>query len=181
MLVLLIVIIMMMVVKIPLLCLFKKCFQLIIKSILLSHSLNKLCSCKLLPLSCNYRSLVIVLSEKSYTLIKLFLRKPLCMAEYKTACISDLIVKELTEVLLIHFTLLRIYNSCKSVKLNIVSINVFNCSDNIAELTYTRRLNKNSVGLILFKHLNESFSEVTYKTAADASLIHFSDLNTCVL
>ena len=78
-----------------------------------------------------------MLSEKSYALVKLFLRKPLSMTEYQTACIGDLIVKKFTKVLLIHFTLFGINNGCKAVELNIVSINVFNCSDNIAELSYT--------------------------------------------
>ena len=58
------------------------------------------------------------------------------MAEYDTACICDLIVEKLTEVLLIHLALLCIYDSSKAVELNIVSVYILNSTDNVTELTY---------------------------------------------
>ena len=54
------------------LSLFKKSLQLIIESVLLSHSVNKLLTCELIPLSCNDRSNGIELLEASYYLVYLF-------------------------------------------------------------------------------------------------------------
>ncbi len=66
------VLIMVMVVMMLMLSLFKKSLQLIIESVLLSHSVNKLLTCELIPLSCNDRSNGIELLEASYYLVYLF-------------------------------------------------------------------------------------------------------------
>ena len=68
----LILIVMVMVVMMLMLSLFKKSLQLIIESVLLSHSVNKLLTCELIPLSCNDRSNGIELLEASYYLVYLF-------------------------------------------------------------------------------------------------------------
>lgn len=65
-------VIMVMVMMMLMLSLFKKSLQLIIESVLLSHSVNKLLTCELIPLSCNDRSNGIELLEASYYLVYLF-------------------------------------------------------------------------------------------------------------
>ena len=83
------------------------------------------------------------------------------MTEYDTACISYLIIEEFTEILLVHLALLSVNNSCEAVKLNIVCINILYCTDNVAELTYAGRLDKNTVRSVVCKHLFKSFSEIS--------------------
>ena len=103
------------------------------------------------------------------------------MAEDKAACIGYLIIEELAEVLHVHLVLLGVNNCGKAVKLNIMSVDVLNCADNIAELAYAGRLDKDTVGSVVRKHLFKSLAEITYETAADTARVHFGYLNTCVL
>jgi hypothetical protein len=159
----------MVVVMIVMSSLFKKLLQLIVKCVLLSHSVNELLACELVPLCCNDRSRGILLTQALYAVVKLILRKTACMAEYETACVGYLIIEELAEVLHVHLVLLCVNNCGKAVKFNIMSIDVLNCADNIAELAYAGRLDKDTVGSIVCKHLFKSLAEIAYETATDTA------------
>ena len=170
-----------MVVMIVMCGLFKKLLELVIKCILLCHSVNKLLACELVPLSSNYRSSRILLTEALYALVQLILRKTACVAEDKAACIGYLIVEELAEVLHVHLVLLCVNNCSEAVKLHIVSVDVLNSADNVAELANARGLDKDTVGSIVCKDLFQSLAEVSHETAADTARVHFGYLNACVL
>ena len=103
------------------------------------------------------------------------------MAEDKAACICYLVVEELTEVLLVHLALLCINYSCESVQLYIMCIDIAYCIYNIAELSDARRLDKDTVRLVLFKYLYQCLAEITNEAAAYTSGVHFCDLNACIL
>ena len=155
--------------------------EFIIKCILLSHCINELLTCELIPF-CSYdRSSRIELTDKLYALVDLFLRKTGSMAENYAACVCYLVIEEFTEILLIHLALLCVYNCCESVEDYIVCIDVLYSTDNVAEFSYTGRLDEDTVGVILFKHLFESLAEITYKAAAYTAGVHLSDLDACVL
>ena len=159
----------------------KEMLEFIVKGVLLSHCINELLTCELIPF-CSYdRSSRIELTDKLYALVDLFLRKTGSMAENDAACVCYLVVEEFTEILLIHLALLCVYNCCESVEDYIVCIDVLYSTDNVAEFSYTGRLDEDTVGVILFKHLFESLAEITYKTAAYTAGVHLSDLNACVL
>ena len=75
------------------------------------------------------------------------------MAKDQAACISNLVIKELAEVFLIHLALLGINNSCEAVKLYALSLDILNCSYNIGKLADARGLDKYPVGVVLSEHL----------------------------
>ena len=103
------------------------------------------------------------------------------MAENDAGRVFYLIIKELTEVLHIHLALCRVDYDSRSIKNGVFSFNTLNSRDNVAELTDTRGLDKNSVGLVLVKHLDKCLAEISDKTATNASRIHFGNLNAGVL
>ena len=159
----------------------KKRFKLVVESVFLRHCVNKLLSGELIPVGSNNRSRRIKLLQSMNTVLKLFLGKSACMAENQTACVCYLIVKEFTEILLIHLALLCVNNSCEAVKNNVMSVDVLNGTDNVAELSYTGRLDKDTVGSIIGKNLFQSLSEISDKTAAYTAGVHLSDFNSCIL
>ena len=171
-------IVMVMVVMMLVLSLFKKSLQLVIKGILLSHSVNKLLACELVPLSCNDRSYRVERLQAGNDLVYLLSGKSGCMAEDDAACIGYLVVEEFTEVLLIHLALLCVYDSSKAVELYIVSVYILNSTDNVAELAYAGGLDEDTVRSVVCQYLFQSLSEVTYQRAADASGVHFSYFDT---
>ena len=77
----LVLVLMVMVVMMLMLSLFKKSLQLVIKGILLSHSVNKLLACELVPLSCNDRSYRVERLQTGNDLVYLLSGKSGCMAE----------------------------------------------------------------------------------------------------
>ncbi len=177
----LVVIIVIVVVMMMLMLFLKEMLEFIIKCILLSHCINELLTCELIPF-CSYdRSSRIELTDKLYALVDLFLRKPGSMAENYAACVCYLVIEEFTEILLIHLALLCVYNCCESVKDYIVCIDVLYSTDNVAEFSYTGRFDEDTVGVILFKHLFESLAEISHKAATDTAGVHLSDLDACVL
>ncbi len=173
--------VMVVVVMIVMCSLFKKLLELVIESILLCHSVNKLLACELVPLCSNDRSGRILLAEALYALVQLILRESACVAEDKAACIGYLIIEELAEILHIHLVLLCVNNCSEAVKLYVMSVDVLNSADNVAELANARGLDKDTVWSIVCKDLFQSLAEVSHETAADTARVHFGYLNTCVL
>ena len=83
------------VVVMMMLSLLEELLQLIVKGVLLSHSINELLSCELIPLRSYDRCSGIELLEALYAFVDLILGKSACMAEDKAARIGYLIVEEL--------------------------------------------------------------------------------------
>ena len=156
-----IVIVVMMVVMFMLL--FQKSFQFVIKGVLLCHCIGKLFACKLIPLGSNDGCFVVQCAEPCYDIVKSFLRNACGMAEDKAACISYLVVEELTEVLLIHSALVSVNNGGKAVENDIMRIDILNSLYNVAEFADTRWFNEYAVGLVGFEHLLECFTEVAHQ------------------
>ena len=167
--VLVFIMVMMMMLMVVVSSFFQQLFQFIVKSVFLSHSVNELLACKLVPLCSNDRSSRVLLAETLHAVVELILRKTACVAEYKAACIGYLIIEELAEVLHVHLVLLSVNNSCEAVKLNIVSVNILNSADNVAELANARRLDKDTVRSVISKYLFESLAEVSHETATDTA------------
>ena len=122
-----------------------------------------------------------MLTNKLYCLEELAFIHLVSMAEYNTACMLYLVIKELTKVLHIHLALTGINNNCIAIKLYLVCFNGANCLHNIAELTNTRGLYKHSVGVVLTNDLAKRIAKVTNKRAADTARIHLGDVYSRVL
>ncbi len=162
-------------------CLLEKSLELVVECVFLSHSLNELLSCELVPLCCYDRSCRIESLELLNDFIELILRETCCMAEDKAACICYLIVEEFAEVFLIHLALLSVNDCCEAVELDIVSVDIAHSVYNVAELADAGGLDEYAVWLVFSKHLFKRFAEVSNERAADAAGVHFCYFDAGVL
>ena len=122
-----------------------------------------------------------MLAQKRHAGIELLLRNTGGTAQNNAVCVLNLIVIELAEILHVHLALVCIGYGCEAVQHNIVHVEIFNRTDNIAQLADTGRLDKDSVRVELLQNLLQCFAEVADKATADAAGIHFGDLNTGIL
>ncbi len=175
------VLVMVVVVMMLVTCLLEKSLELVVECVFLSHSLNELLSCELVPLCCYDRSCRIESLELFNDFVELILRETCCMAEDKAACICYLIVEEFAEVFLIHLALLSVNDCCEAVELDIVSVDIAHSVYNVAELADAGGLDEYAVGLVFSKHLFKRFAEVSNERAADASGVHFCYFDAGVL
>ena len=115
--------------------------MLLLKHLLLQgyrmlHNLYQFLTVKILDRSCNDSSILIQAAEKLQGLLNLFLTCNISTAHDDSTCILDLIIKELTEVLHIHFAFFCINNSCIAVQFNVnLVLNTLYSLDNVRKLT----------------------------------------------
>ena len=151
------------------------------ESVRLFHSVKNHLAVKLVPGSGHYNRIGIDLAEHCNTSRKLIITHVVGVAENNRTRVLNLIVVELTEVLHIHLALARIRNCRKAVENSLVRTDALYRTNNVRKLADTRRLDNNSVGSVLVKHLFKSLAEVADKTAANAARIHFGDFNARIL
>ena len=161
--------------------LMEKSLELVVECMLLGHSLHKLSAGELIPVSCDDGSCGVAGTQTLHAVIELILRETGCVAENQAACVSDLVVKEFAEVLLVHLALLGVNHSSEAIKNDVVCINILHGLDDIAELTYAGRFNENAVWLVVSEYLFKCLAEIADETAADAAGIHLRDLHTGIL
>ena len=100
------------------------------------HNLYQLLTVKILDRSCDDSSILIQAAEKLQGLLNLFLTCNIGTAHDDGTCILDLVIKELTEVLHIHFAFFCINNSCIAVQFNVnLVLNTLYSLDNVRKLT----------------------------------------------
>ena len=102
-----------------------------------------------------------MLLEKRDAICNLLLGNIACVAEYDASRIFNLVIEKLTEVLHVHLALVSINDGRKAVKNSTLGVCIFNRFDNVGELTYTGRLDKDTVGSVLVDNLLESNGKVT--------------------
>ena len=132
-----------------------KLFKSGVKSILLLHSGENVLAVQLIPRGSNYNSGVIVLSDKLNGLFRLVRFSNVGVREDDTGCVGNLIVIEFTEVFHIHLALVNVCDSGEAIEHSVCVIYRLNRLDNVRELSYAARLDNNSVGVELVKHLCE--------------------------
>ena len=121
----------------------------------------------------NDNSRRVFLSHKLHRRFELFGRNDIGVAHYYGACVFDLIVEKLTEVLHIHFALTGVDNGRERIKSYFIAADVLDRTDDIGELADTGRLDNNSVGCKLCKDFFKRLAEIAYKAATDTAGIHF--------
>ena len=161
--------------------LFCKLLQLILQSVLLFKHLKYLRAGKLIPGGGKYVGGGVMLADKLYASIQLCVGGVACVAEYYGVCAFYLVIEKLAEVLHIHLAFVNVYNRGKGVQQNVFKLNILYSAYNVAELAYTGGLYKYAVGGILVYYLFQGFSKVSHKAAADASGIHFGNVNSRIL
>ena len=145
------------------------------------HCRKNLRAADIVPRSCYDCCVVVKFLYHCDSFCELLLGKLLRAAENDCFRALYLIFVELAEVLHIHLDFRRVSYSCCAVELDFIAADIKHCLDNIGKLSYTRRLDENSVGAELLENLRQRLSEITDKRAADTALIHLGDLNARVL
>ena len=83
------------------------------------------------------------------------------MAQDDAACVCDLVVKELTEVLLIHFAFFGIHNRCEPIQFSGFDAEILHSADHIAQFADSGRLDQDAVRVILFQNLTQCLAEIS--------------------
>ena len=112
----------------------------------------------------------------------LFLAGGLGAAEQDAACVADLVIVELAEVLHIHLDLVHIGHGDKAVQLHVQMLgHALHGAGHIAQLANAGRLNDDAVGVVLLHHLLQSGAEIAHQRAADAAGVQLVDLDAAFL
>ena len=110
--------------------------HLLLQGYRMLHNLYQLLTVKILDRSCDDSSILIQAAEKLQGLLNLFLTCNIGTAHDDGTCILNLVIKELTEVLHIHFAFFCINNSCIAVQFNVnLVLNTLYSLDNVRKLT----------------------------------------------
>ena len=113
--------------------------------------------------SCYNRSFCIVLTNQRKSFRKLCIGSLIGMTEQNAACIRDLIVEKLAEILHIHFALININNSNRRIQDRVIKLCRYNCFGYVTKLTDPRRLDYYSRRSIVLGDLLQRNTEITYK------------------
>ena len=155
--------------------------KLLLNGVATLHGSQKLCAVELLPRGGHDRSGRVMLAQQCHGLGDLFLADTLRVGEDDTARIFNLVVKELAKVLHIHLAFFHVCHGGKAVEDHVIGRDVLHRADNVGQLANARRLDQNTVGVILVKHFAECLAKVAHERATDATAVHFGDLDPRVL
>ena len=145
------------------------------------HNLYQFLSVKILDRSCDDGCIFIQAAKKLQGLLNFLLSCDICTAHDDGACILDLIVKELTEVLHVHLAFLGINNSCIAVQFDVnLILNTLYSFDNVRKFTNSGWLDEDSVRVVFGNNFFQGSTEISYQRAADTSGVHLTDLNSCL-
>jgi len=160
---------------------FCQLLQFVFESVFLFENLENLRAGELFPGCGENFSFGVVFSQERYAGFELCIGGFSGVAENDRSCTFDLVVEEFAEVLHVHLALVYINNSCCGVQGDIVSAEIKNRLDDIAELAHTGGFDDDAVGGIVCENLTESLAEIAYKTAADTAGVHFGDVHAGIL
>ena len=160
--------------------LLRKASELVTERIGLLHGGQDRAARDLAPGRRNERRAGIVLTKDRNRIGKTGIRDAIGMRKDDASGVLDLIAEELTEVFHIHLAFSGVNDRRCGVKDDLIRADVANGTDNVTELTDTRRLDQNTVGRKLCEHLFKCVAEIADEAAADAAGIHFGDLDARV-
>ena len=156
--------------------------QLSLKVVLGGHGLQDLLAGQGVPGGGDDGSGGVLLTQHGHSGGDLFLGGVLGAAQDDAACVADLVVVELTEVLHIHLDLVHIGHGDKAVQLHIQMLgHAFHGAGHIGELAHAGGLDDDAVGVVLLHHLLQSGAEIAHQRAADAAGVQLIDLDAGLL
>ena len=124
----------------------------------------------------------VLLTQHGHSGGDLFLGGVLGAAQDDAACVADLVVVELTEVLHIHLDLVHIGHGDKAVQLHVQVLgHAFHGAGHVAQLAHAGGLDDDAVGVVLLHHLLQGGAEITHQRAADAAGVQLIDLDAGLL
>ena len=145
------------------------------------HCCKKLLAVELRPRRCNDGRGRVVRAQKRDRLIKLCLRNTVGVRKHDTARVLDLIVEKFTEILHVHLALLYVNDRGEAIEHIRIGRNALHRANDVGKLANTRGLDQNTVGRIGIQNLLERLAKVADQGAADATAVHFGDLNARIL
>ena len=126
------------------------------------HNLYQFLSVKILNRSCDDGCIFIQAAKKLQGLLNFLLSCDICTAHDDGACILDLIVKELTEVLHVHLAFLGINNSCIAVQFDVnLILNTLYSFDNVRKFTNSGWLDEDSVRVVFGNNFFQGSTEIS--------------------
>ena len=124
----------------------------------------------------------VLLPQHGHGSSDLLLGSVLGTAQDDAACMADLVVVELTEVLHIHLDLVHVGHGDKAVQLHIQMFgHAFHSAGHVGELAHAGGLDHDAVGVVLLHHLLQGGAEVAHQRAADAAGVQLVDLDAAFL
>ena len=144
------------------------------------HGREQLLAGQILPRSRDDACVLVQAAQHGDGLVETLLRALCGAREQDSACVRDLVLEELAEVLEVHLGLERVNDGDEAVELN-VKVRVLNRCDNVGELADAGRLDEDAVGVILVDDVVQRLAEITDERAADAACVHLVDNDACVL
>ena len=103
-------------------------------------------------------------------------------AQDDAACMADLVVVELTEVLHIHLDLVHVGHGDKAAELDIQVLgHALHGAGHVTQLAHAGGLDHDAVRVVLLHHLLQGGAEITHQRAADAAGVQFVDLDAGLL
>ncbi len=147
----------------------------------LLHGREDLRAGQIVPRGSDDDRLGVLFPQKGYGVGDLLLGAGLGVAENDGACVLDLVVVELTEVLHIHLALVGIGNGGVAVEHHVVREHGLHRANDVRELANARGLDEDAVRSVLRHYLCQSLGEVAYQGAADAAGVHLVDGDTGIL
>ena len=156
--------------------------QLSLEVVLGGHGLQDLLAGQGVPGGGDDGSGGILLTQHGHSGGNLLLGGVLGAAQDDAACVADLVVVELTEVLHIHLDLVHIGHGDKAVQLHVQVLgHAFHGAGHVAQLAHAGGLDDDAVGVVLLHHLLQGGAEITHQRAADAAGVQLIDLDAGLL
>ena len=156
--------------------------QLGLEVVLGGHGLQNLLTGQVIPCGGHDGGGGVLFAQHCHGGGDLFLAGGLGAAEQDAACVADLVIVELAEVLHIHLDLVHIGHGDKAVQLHVQMLrHALHGAGHIAQLANAGRLDDDAVGVVLLHHLLQSGAEIAHQRAADAAGVQLVDLNAAFL
>ena len=158
-----------------------KCRQRSLQGILLLHSFHQLLARKLIPGCRDDHRIRVLLPQQLHRVLKFLFLHIRRTGKNDGSRIFNLIVIKFPKVLHVDLAFGGVRHCDQAANLHILSFRPLHSLGHIAELAHAGGFNQDSVGMILLHHLFQCFPKVSHQRAADASGIHFRDLDSGLL
>ncbi len=156
--------------------------QLCLEVVLGGHGVQDLLTGQGIPCGRNDGRSGVLLAQHGDSGSDLLLAGGLGAAEDDAACVADLVIVELTEVLHIHLDLVHVGHGNEAVQLNIQMLrHTLDGAGHVAQLADARRLDHDAIRVVLLHHLLQGSAEVAHQRAADTACIQLVDLDAGLL
>ena len=156
-------------------------FQRLFQCCLSCHSFSQLRAGQLIPGRGYNGSICIMLAEHCQCVVQLLLSNRIGTGQdYGRSC-GNLVNIELAKILQVNLHLTRIHNRHSIAQCHFIIGHLVHGSNYIRQLADAGGFDDDPVRIVLGNHLFQRLAEITHQAAANASGIHFCDVDTGIL